>query len=444
MLKSLTAHPTNPRYFTDGSGKAIYLTGSHTWNNLQNNEVYPSVDYDEYLSFLKKYGHNFIRLWAWEQSAWDPWTAGRVSVEPLPYRRTGPGTALDGKPRFDLRQFNQEYFNRLHSRVSAANAQGIYVSVMLFQGWSVQRKGHVGNPWKGHPFNKANNINGMNGDLNNDGEGEGIHSLDVPDEITNLQKSYVRKVIDTLNDLDNVLWEIGNEMHTGSVEWSCHMIDFIHEYEKSKPKQHPVGMTGAPIENDALFSSPADWISPTGKDGYKDNPPAADGSKVIIADVDHIWPKEFEKWVWKSFTRGLNTAFMDLYGATKIGDKEIERDLKWTGNWIGETEAVRKNMGYTLNYASKMNLAEMTPRGDLSSTRYCLAAPGSEYLVYQPESEEFVLDLEGFADRRFSVEWFEPESGSTTPGSAIQGGTSITFRPPFGGESVLYLKTTNV
>ena len=24
----------NPRYFTDGSGKAIYMTGAHTWANL--------------------------------------------------------------------------------------------------------------------------------------------------------------------------------------------------------------------------------------------------------------------------------------------------------------------------------------------------------------------------------------------------------------------------
>ena len=31
----LRVHPENPRYFTDGSGKAIYLTGSHTWSNLQ-------------------------------------------------------------------------------------------------------------------------------------------------------------------------------------------------------------------------------------------------------------------------------------------------------------------------------------------------------------------------------------------------------------------------
>src|SRR5262245_17715422 len=31
----LRVHPANPRYFTDGSGKAVYLTGAHTWNNLQ-------------------------------------------------------------------------------------------------------------------------------------------------------------------------------------------------------------------------------------------------------------------------------------------------------------------------------------------------------------------------------------------------------------------------
>ena len=31
----LRVHPKNPRYFTDGSGGAIYLTGSHTWLNLQ-------------------------------------------------------------------------------------------------------------------------------------------------------------------------------------------------------------------------------------------------------------------------------------------------------------------------------------------------------------------------------------------------------------------------
>lgn len=56
----------NPRYFTDGSGKAVYLVGSHTWDSLQ--DMSPSdppqaFDWDAYLDFLQRYHHNFIRLW---------------------------------------------------------------------------------------------------------------------------------------------------------------------------------------------------------------------------------------------------------------------------------------------------------------------------------------------------------------------------------------------
>lgn len=32
---ALRVHPDNPRYFADDSGEAVYLTGSHTWANLQ-------------------------------------------------------------------------------------------------------------------------------------------------------------------------------------------------------------------------------------------------------------------------------------------------------------------------------------------------------------------------------------------------------------------------
>jgi hypothetical protein len=434
MLRPLFVHPTNPRYFADGSGRAVYLTGSHTWNNLQHNDVYPCVDYDQYLDFLQEYNHNFMRMWAWEQAAWDPWAAGQISVGPVPYQRTGPGAALDGRPKFDLTRFNQAYFDRLRERVEAAQERGIYVSVMLFQGWSVESKKQLGNPWQGHPFNGANNINGIDGDLDRDGEGREIHTLSVPEEITNYQESYVGKAIDTVNDLNNVLWEIGNEHHPGSVQWQYHIIDFIHEYERTKPKQHPVGMTASPIENDALFGSAADWVSPSGRGGYRDDPPAADGSKVIIADVDHIFPREFQKWVWKSFTRGLNTAFMDPYGTSKLGDVETQ-----IPNWIEEAETVRRNLGYTLAFADKMNLAAMTPENGLSSTRYCLADPGREYLIYQPDSGPFTVDLEGFSEKTFSVEWFSPDTGGSTSDRAVDGGTSILLRPPFAGSAVVHL-----
>ena len=37
----LKVHPRNPRYFADGSGRAIFLTGAHTWANLQDSGLLP-------------------------------------------------------------------------------------------------------------------------------------------------------------------------------------------------------------------------------------------------------------------------------------------------------------------------------------------------------------------------------------------------------------------
>jgi len=138
----------NPRYFTNGSGKAIYLTGSHTWNNLV--DMSPSdplgpFDFNAYLKWMKEYNHNFFRLWTWELINWDTsineqdTNENKVhTIAPHPYGRTGPGNALDGKPKFNLKQFNSEYFNRLRSRVETASDSGIYASIMLFEGWGLQ------------------------------------------------------------------------------------------------------------------------------------------------------------------------------------------------------------------------------------------------------------------------------------------------------------------
>jgi len=173
----------NPLYLTDGSGRAIYLTGSHTSANLIDKGATdpPSAfDYNAYLDFLKDHNHNFIRLWTWELSKYTANTDGSfIYAAPLPWSRTGPGVALDGKPKFDLTKFNQPYFDRLRSRLIAAGAQGIYVSIMLFEGWGMF---YVQSSWRwdGHPFNMANNINGIDGDQNKDGTGLESHTQSWP------------------------------------------------------------------------------------------------------------------------------------------------------------------------------------------------------------------------------------------------------------------------
>lgn len=433
---TLRVSEDNPRYFADSTGKVVYLTGAHTWTNLVDaGKTRPPepFDYFKYLVWLKDHNHNFIRMWTWEMLTWHSghWNPDNVlTLSPHIYSRTGPGMATDSLPKFDLTKFNPDYFKRLHERVEAAGKLGIYVSVMLFEGWSMQ---FATNSWQNHFYNPLNNINGVDGDTNKDGKGLDIYTL-ADTAITGLQDRYIKHVIDVINDLDNVLFEISNENHPPSTRWQYHMINLIHDYEKNKPKQHPVGMTfqyrGG--SNDTLYASPADWISPNNMEGGKDvrnDPPASTGKKVILYDTDHlggIWG--YQAWVWKSFTRGMNPLFMDTYDGKFI---PTPADQNW--------EPLRSSMGYARSYADRIDLRKAIPHNELSSTGYCLANPGKEYIVYQQKSDTaFTVNL---LTGRYNYEWFNPTTGLVAEKGKIKAqDREKEFKAPFKGDAVLYLK----
>ncbi len=413
----------NPRYFADLDGNIVYLTGSHTWASFQERGLEgetPDLDYPEFLNFMEKHNHNFMRLWMWEHATWMQFKEKSVPVryKPLRYMRTGPGKALDGGLKFDVTQFNPEFFERLRERVFLAREKGIYVGVMLFQGFSIEQKGkkgvntRMGNPWDGHPFNKNNNINGIDGDLNGDGEGEEVHTL-ANSTITAIQEKFVARVIDELNGFDNIIWEISNESHGDSTEWQYQMIRFIKEYESTKKYQHPVWMTfqfsgHARGDNDALFDSPADAISPDGTDGFNDNPPDLEGNKIVISDTDHIdpWLKNISyKWAWKSFVRGINPIVMDSY-----------KDIRQPDD-MEKLEKMREVLGQTFLFSKIIDLKNMIPQNELCSSGYCLAQVGEEYLAYQPESEKlFWVDLPGGS---YQVDLFSPRKGKVITSIAV-------------------------
>jgi len=424
----LRVHPSNPRYFSDSTGRAVLLVGAHTWNNLQDmgeSDPPPPFDWDAYLDFLTDHHHNFVRTWRWELTLWDTKANGedrRHFCAPHPWPRTGPGNALDGRPKFDLSRFDEDYFARLRSRVMSAGRRGVYVSVMLFEGWGMQ---FVRDAWRAHPFNPDNNVSGIGSDPNSDGKGLEVHELSDP-QMTAVQEAYVRKVLDTLGDLDNVLYEISNENHPASTEWQYHMIRLIHDYESTRPMQHPVGMTfqyqGG--SNRTLFESPAEWVSPNPEGGYSDDPPPADGSKVIISDTDHLWGIGGNReWVFKTLCRGMNPIFMDPYDGVIL-----ETNAKW--------EAVRRALGSALALSERVDLAAMAPHNELASTGYCLADPGRQYVVYLPKGGEVTLDL-ATAQGALAVEWFEPDQGRVTPGDAVPDGATRKLTAPFAGDAVV-------
>jgi hypothetical protein len=490
----LVVSEANPRYFTiasDPDQKAIYLTGSHIWNNFhdgmgpgpecaENSEV---VDFDAYLQFLKQHGHNFIRLWRWEH--FRSQAAGgsfHLCMTPQPWPRTSARTAKDGNPKFDLDSFDPAYFDRLRERVMAAGEQGIYVAVMLFDGWAIHLSPAPDNV-EGHPFFAENNINGI-----------GIKSildyqvLPLDPRVQELQELYIRKVIDTLHDLPNVLWEVANESSGGgivdenfaqmmgftevpdwgdSTEWQYWVIDVVKRYEQEMGYDaHPIGMTMQfPVVdqtkvNDPLFNSRADWISPGYDDEiftegrhpmapdsppshWYDNPPAGTGRKIVITDTDHYAPGQGDAlWAWKSFLRGHHPILMDFGIIMGVNPPDPAAGAPGVPAYNVYEEA-RYAMGDTLRYAEKMNLIEMKPRDDLTSTSFALANPGKEYLILHSNATTgpFTVTVEA---GDYVVEWFNVNSREIHNGAnmTVENDGENHFLSPFAdaGPVVLYMK----
>jgi hypothetical protein len=213
------------------------------------------------------------------------------------------------------------------------------------------------------------------------------------------------------------------------------MIQFIRDYEATKPKQHPVGMTvpyptvpaGSNVD---VLNSSADWMS---LNGDINDPAPADGSKVSLNDTDHICGICGDpSWPWKNFTRGHNTLLMDGYdGSPGYTDPAYNPlDPKW--------EAIRKNMGYVRSYALRMDLAHALPRGDLVGGGFCLAVVGSEYLVFLPSGGSANLNLSGVSGT-FTVEWFDPGTGLPVSGGTVTGGGPVELRSPISGMVAAYV-----
>jgi len=457
----LKAFSTNPNYFTNETGRAIYLTGSHSWNTLQDwgsDDTIQPIDFTAFVDMLVSHHHNFTLLWTTELptfrfhnfhelSKTKEAPPDLFSATPFPWERTGPGNASDGKPKFDLTKFNQAYFDRLRARVVELNAAGIYAGVYLF---SAEWLNIFRCSADGFPFSGTNNINGID-----DGGGIKSIAMTAPNKITDIQDAYVKKMINTLNDLPNVLWIVSQEAPLEAVWWNNHLLSLVRSYETSKPLQHPIGYGSLIGQSDdsIIINSDADWIAPMSKiSPTKTIGTGNPARKVNINDSDHsyweIWkdsPQTNRNYFWINFTQGNQTIFMDPYMVYYPRENRNlpespthgigkEPDIRW--------ENVRNTMGYIRGYADRMNLAAMTPQGELSSTGHVLAntrPPASELLVYASSGGIFTVDLTSIKGK-FEVEWMNPATGVKTANENVSGGGVRTFTPPFSGDAVLYLR----
>jgi len=409
---ALTVSSANPRYFQDAGGNLVYLVGWYDNFSPQSGGDWPAT-----LSAISTYELNCVRLWV------------RHHVEKTPNTFTAAGGGT-----FDLTVPNPAYLAALRSACVDLNALGAYATVMFWQGWSLIDNGW-GNGFLLCPFKSSLNINGINGDWYN-ADSYGLEVDEVYGHtatsltgagaaelaIRTVQRGYIRAVIDTLNDLDNIIWEVSNEDRFTNPnkifqEW---VANEIRTYEAGKAKQHPVGITATYNDtaevNTWLRTTSADWIAVTKGEGYDTIPVVNTSGKVVLTDTDHIWGNLTTityDWVWKTALRG-NHPLLLAYG-TRVQASAMAA------------------LKHTRQYLNRLTLAYATP----SSTGYSLTRPGREYLCYQPTDGPFTQTmLEG----HYVAEWFNPTTGNviqTTTYTASTGNNTLT--PPFSGPAVCLL-----
>ena len=161
----------------------------------------------------------------------------------------------------------------------------------------------------------------------------------------------------------------------------------------------------------------------------------------MLNDTDHSYgwtslksdgPAAQRAWAWKTFAIGASPLFMDPYLEAIAG-----RNSPSGGSPDPYWNTLRDALGRTRIYAGKMNLERAIPSGGLTSTGYCLADPGQQYLVYQPASGAFTLAV---VAGTYGYEWYDPSTGAlASSGSIAVGSETHTFSPPFSGDAVLFL-----
>lgn len=436
----------NPRYFVQISDttRAVFLAGSHTWlNNRDGGEApdiahVPVFNWQGFLNFLSDQHHNFVKYWCWEAD----WNNALSSVTDFrygpysPYIRNGATNAEDGAPKFNLNSFNQSYFDRVKARIDTLGGRGVYADVMLFNGWAVENKASGQNPFRGHPYNSSNNVQGVGFTDANGANTQRLPGQGGSSTILAYQVAYVKKMIDELNFRDNIMWEICNEPNSNAQGWQYAIIDTIRNYERTKPKQHPILMSiewpgGDPAEeldptkHNTAASTSADYSSQVDDDTVK----------VIISDTDHICGECNDgTWAYKSFCNGVGSLlYMDPWDGRDYPHMASNYDSAGF-SWV----SARKALGQIQQLANYLNVIDMRPTPALASTGYCLSG-NSKWIVYRPGSGSFTVNLSSTTDS-LNVRWLNINDGSVQTGTKIVGGqTGRLFTPPSGNHDILYL-----
>ena len=256
IFRSLDAQPItlfseNPHYFLYKGKPTILITSAEHYGAVVNRKF----DFHTYFNWLAEYGLNYTRIYpGYLTEPPDKWLPGnslglKADEIILPWKRSNvPGYAMGGN-KFDLTQWDEDFFKRLREFIEAAAKKDIVVEICFYNA-------QYEDCWPLCPLYYKNNIQGIGNCHFNDAQ-----TLDHPDLVTK-EAEYVAKITREVNAYDNVILELCDEpMINGTPldkagKWLDYMIGVVFDTEKDLPKKHLVAQqVEGPLKGPCDFSN---------------------------------------------------------------------------------------------------------------------------------------------------------------------------------------------
>ena len=452
-------HPENPRYYLFRGKPFLVVTSAEHYGALINRDF----DYRKYFETLARDGMRMTRIFmGLYREAPDSFNITRNTLAPAadrfvtPYRRTAKPGALDGLNKWDLDQWNPEYFSRLHDLVRYASERAILVQVTLFCTY------YTDYMWEASPMHGRNNVNGMPEVPRTE-----VLTLKHPGLVAR-QEEFVRKIVTELNRYDNVTFEICNEpyFHGVTLAWQHRMAELIAATEAKLPYKHLVARNVANFAEAVTDPHPAISIlhfhyarppvavamnywtnrligyDETGFDGTLDAPYRIQGWDFILAGGGHYNHLDY------SFTVGHEDGTFE-FPKTQPG---------------GGGPALRRQLKTLIDFMERLPFLRMRPAGELilggvpaDASARLLAGDDGPYALYLHHGRPLADHLPRYVVRSsaqratlvlnlpagaYSLRWWHPRDGRVEGPQTIEhaGGPCYLATPEYREDLALELR----
>lgn len=447
----LSLHPENGHYFLFRGKPTVLITSAEHYGAVLNLDF----DYIRYLDELHDCGLNHTRLWSGtyrEVQGSFGITENCLAPAALsficPWARSGTPGSADGGSKFDLEQWNPAYFERLKDFMREASQRGIVVEMNLFC------PNYGDELWRVNPMNAANNVQ----EVGACGFKE-VYMLQHSD-LTAVQESVTRKVVEELRSFDNLFYEVCNEPYAGGVnqEWQDHIAGVIAEAEKDFPHRHLISMNiangAAKVENPnpavSIFNFHYCVPPETVGLNYDLNKVIGENETGFRGTDDAIYRSEG----WDFLIAG-GALYNNLDYSFTVAHPDGTASVKAPG---GGTRRLRRQLKFLKDFMEGFDFVRMRPddtaiKGGVPEelTAHALVEPSRQYALYfkraalgipvnwagnhPPITIEGIIEIElqlELPPGRYRAEWMNPVSGEMENARSFQhaGGTARLSSPP--------------